>query len=108
EGIERLGEEGKTVVFVLQDGKLIGALALADVIREESHEAISRLHDMGINVVMLTGDNQKVADWVASELNLDRVIAEVMPDRKSEVIRELQGEGRTVAMTGDGVNDAPA
>lgn len=106
--VDRLGDDGKTVVFVLEEGRLVGALALADVIREESREAISRLHAMEIDVVMLTGDNRNVAAWVASELNLDRVIAEVMPDEKSRTIRELQSEGRVVAMTGDGVNDAPA
>jgi len=81
---------------------------LADVIREESREAIDTLHGLGIDVVMLTGDNERVAHWVAEELGVDRVIAEVLPDEKSDVIEELQSEGRLVAMTGDGVNDAPA
>ncbi len=106
--VDRLGEDGKTVVFVLEEERLLGALALADVIREESRQAIASLHEMGIEAIMLTGDNRKVAAWVAAELKLDRVIAEVMPDQKSALIRELQSEGRTVAMTGDGVNDAPA
>jgi Cu2+-exporting ATPase len=105
---ETLGEQGKTVVYVVRDGVPLGALALADVIREESREAIRTLHDLGIDVVMLTGDNERVAHWVAEELGLDRVIAEVLPDEKSQVIKELQAEGRLVAMTGDGVNDAPA
>lgn len=108
ERIDELGSQGKTVVFVLRDDELIGALALADVIRKESREAVKQLHNMSVDVIMLTGDNRRVAEWVASELELDRVIAEVMPDQKSSVIRELQEEGRTVAMTGDGVNDAPA
>ena len=105
---ERLGRQGKTVVYVLRDGTPLGALALADVIREESREAIQTLHELGIDVVMLTGDNERVANWVAEELGLDRVIAEVLPDEKSAVIEDLQAEGRLVAMTGDGVNDAPA
>lgn len=108
ERIQELGEQGKTVVFVLQDGTLLGALALADVIREESRQAIDDLHGAGINVVMLTGDKQEVADYVGSELNVDRVFAEVMPDKKSAKIKELQADGNRVAMTGDGVNDAPA
>ncbi|MCS3629355.1 heavy metal translocating P-type ATPase [Salinibacter ruber] len=101
-------QQGKTVVYVVRDGVALGALALADIIREESHEAILTLHDLGIDVVMLTGDNKQVAQWVADELGLDRVIAEVLPDEKSQVIEDLQAEGRMVAMTGDGVNDAPA
>ena len=105
---ETLQNQGKTVVYVVREGVALGALALADIIREESREAIQMLHDLGIDVVMLTGDNERVANWVAEELGLDRVIAEVLPDEKSAVIKELQAEGRLVAMTGDGVNDAPA
>jgi Cu2+-exporting ATPase len=103
-----LENAGKTVVYVLRDGEAIGALALTDVIRPESKEAIETLHRLGIDAVMLTGDNERVARWVANELDLDRVIAEVLPDEKSTVIEDLQDEGRVVAMTGDGVNDAPA
>ena len=115
-----LQEQGKTVVYVVRGGVALGALALADVIRKESREAIQTLHDLGIDVVMLTGDNERVARWVADELNIDRVIAEVLPDEKSDVIEDLQAEGRSpgttssrrsgrlVAMTGDGVNDAPS
>ena len=105
---ETLQAQGKTVVYVVRDGVALGALALADIIREESREAIDTLHDLGIDVVMLTGDNERVARWVAEELGIDRVIAEVLPDEKSDVIKSLQNEGRLVAMTGDGVNDAPA
>ena len=101
-------EQGKTVVYVLEDGTPLGALALADVIRPESNEAIQTLHDLHIDVIMLTGDNERVARWVASELGIDRAIAEVLPDEKSKVIERLKSEGRIVAMTGDGVNDAPA
>lgn len=108
----KLGKQGKTVVYVVEvvEGELtvIGSLALADVIRASSKDAIATLHKMGIQAVMLTGDKQEVADYVAAELNLDQVIAEVLPDQKSDHIKRLQKEGRHVAMTGDGVNDAPA
>lgn len=107
-----LGKQGKTVVYVVEVGAgeptVMGALALADVIRTSAKDAIDTLHEMGIQAVMLTGDKQEVADYVAAELNLDQVIAEVLPDQKSEHIKRLQKEGRHVAMTGDGVNDAPA
>ncbi|MBL8643352.1 MAG: cadmium-translocating P-type ATPase [Rhodospirillaceae bacterium] len=103
-----LSGQGKTVVFVLIDGQLRGALALADIIRPESKLAISRLKEMGIRCIMLTGDNRKVAEWVAKEIGLDEVIAEVLPHQKAEKIKEVQSRGLIVAMTGDGVNDAPA
>ena len=109
---DRLGREGQTVVYVVEGegegARPLGALALADVVRPESKEAIDRLHELGLTAVMLTGDNQQVAEHVARQLGIDRVIAEVLPDQKSAVVRELQAEGRVVAMTGDGVNDAPA
>ena len=109
---DRLGREGQTVVYVVEGegegARPLGALALADVVRPESKEAIDRLHELGLTAVMLTGDNQQVAEHVARQLGIDRVIAEVLPDGKSDVIRKLQAEGRVVAMTGDGVNDAPA
>jgi Cu2+-exporting ATPase len=106
--IDELSSQGKTVVFVLVDGKLQGAIALADIIREESKEAISRLKDMGIQAMMLTGDNKQVAEYVAKELDLDDYFAEVLPDQKAEKVKEVQSRGLIVAMTGDGVNDAPA
>ena len=109
---DRLGLEGQTVVYVVAgegpDAAPLGALALADVVRPESREAIDRLHELGLTAVMLTGDKQEVAEHVARQLGIDRVIAEVLPDGKSAEIRRLQAEGRVVAMTGDGVNDAPA
>jgi P-type Cu2+ transporter len=103
-----LSGQGKTVVFVLIDGQLQGALALADIIRPESKIAITRLKEMGIRCIMLTGDNRQVADWVAKEIGLDEAIAEVLPHQKAEKIKEVQSRGFIVAMTGDGVNDAPA
>ena len=105
---ETLSAQGKTVVFVLIEEKLIGAIALADIIREESASAISQLQAMGIRCIMLTGDNKQVADWVAKEIGLDEVIAEVLPEQKAEKVREIQSRGLIVAMIGDGVNDAPA
>lgn len=105
---DRLGRQGKTVVYVVRDNQVLGALALADVIRSSSKEAINTLHKLGVEAVMLTGDKQEVADYVAAEIGLDRAIAEVLPDEKSAHIKHLQSEGRKVAMTGDGVNDAPA
>ena len=105
---EALSAQGKTVVFVLIEEKLIGAIALADIIREESASAISQLQAMGIRCIMLTGDNKQVAGWVAKEIGLDEVIAEVLPEQKAEKVREVQSRGLVVAMTGDGVNDAPA
>jgi Cu2+-exporting ATPase len=106
--IEKLSAQGKTVVFVLIDNKLTGAIALADIIREESKEAIQQLKALGIKPMMLTGDNKQVAKWVADELELDEYFAEVLPDKKAEKVKEVQNRGLTVAMTGDGVNDAPA
>lgn len=105
---EELQNKGKTVVWVVEDGTLRGAFALADVVREESREAIQRLHDMNIEAIMLTGDKQEVADHVAAQVGIDRVLAEILPDEKARTIQKLQSEGKVVAMTGDGVNDAPA
>lgn len=106
--IMELGKQGKTVIFVLVENKLKGAIALADIIRPESKQAIARLKSMGIRCIMMTGDKKEVADWVAREIGLDEVIAEVLPGQKAEKIKEVQNRGLIVAMTGDGVNDAPA
>jgi Cu2+-exporting ATPase len=92
----------------LLDGKLNGAVALADIIRPESKEAITRLKEMGVKCMMLTGDNKLVAKWVADEIGLDEYFAEVLPEQKAEKVKEVQARGLKVAMTGDGVNDAPA
>lgn len=100
--------EAETVVFLLIDGNLSGYIALADEIREESSEAIKTLKKKGIKVVMATGDNKKVAEAVSKELDLDDFYAEVLPEDKQEIIKDLQAKGEFVAMTGDGVNDAPA
>jgi len=106
--IEELTSQGKTVVFVMVDGELNGAIALADIIRPESKQAISMLNKMGIKTMMLTGDNEKVAKWVSRELGIDEYFAEVLPQEKVAKIKEVQSRGLVVAMTGDGVNDAPS
>ena len=106
--VRAVAEQGKTVVYVLADDRPAGAIALADIIRPESREALARLKTMGIKAMMLTGDATAVAAWVARELALDEFFAEVLPNQKAAKIKEIQGRGLTVAMTGDGVNDAPA
>ena len=108
EQVNKLFGEGKTVVFILAENTIIGAIALADIIRKESAKAIRELKSMNIKTIMLTGDNKKVAEWVAKEIGLDEYIAEVLPQDKAKKIKEVQQRGLTVAMTGDGVNDAPA
>lgn len=104
---EELASQGKTVVYVADKSQVIGLIALSDVIREESKEAIKLLQELGIKTAMLTGDNKQVAAYVAKELNLDTYFAEVLPEDKVKKVIELQKEGK-VAMVGDGVNDAPA
>ncbi len=108
EAADQRRREGGTAVFAAVDGKLAGLLAVADPIKRTTRKAIDALHANGLTVVMLTGDNRMTAEAIASQLGIDRVEAEVLPDQKAEVIRRLQAEGRTVAMAGDGVNDAPA
>ncbi len=101
-------EDGKTVIYVITNNTVRGAIMLADVIREESREAVATLHAMGKRVAMLTGDSQGVAAWVAKELAINEYFAEVLPDKKAETVKKLQADGSRVAMVGDGVNDAPA
>lgn len=108
ERVRQVADEGKTVVYVLVDDQPAGAIALADIIREESREALQRLKAMGVQVMMLTGDAEAVARWVAKELELDDYFAEVLPDQKADKIKEVKQRGLRVAMVGDGVNDAPA
>ncbi len=103
-----LARQGKTVVYIAANGRLMGAIGLADLIREESREAVRALKEMGLEVAMLTGDSQPVADWVAGELGLDLVFAEVQPGQKADKVKSLQAQGKAVAMVGDGINDAPA
>ncbi|MEM0079060.1 MAG: copper-translocating P-type ATPase [Nitrososphaerota archaeon] len=106
--VEEMQRQGKTVVFVVVDGKVAGAISLADMIRAESYEAVRELKKRGIKVYVLTGDSEEVADWVAKELGVDSYFARVLPDEKAEKIKLLKNEGYSVAMVGDGVNDAPA
>ncbi len=108
DSIRDVMERGETIVFVLDGDNLIGAISLGDTIRPESREAVSKLKEMGLKCMMLTGDNKSVASWVARELGLDAFFAEVLPHQKVEVIKNLQAKGFKVAMVGDGVNDAPA
>ena len=100
--------DGQTVMFFSIDGKAAGLIGVADPIKESTPEAIRELHAEGITIVMLTGDSQKTAEAVASKLNIDHVQAEVLPDQKAEVVKQLQAQGKIVAMAGDGINDAPA
>jgi len=101
-------KEGQTVMLIALDGKAVGLIGVMDPIKESTPEAIAQLHEQGIEVVMLTGDNRTTAEVVASKLNIDRVEAEVSPEEKSQIVTALQEEGKIVAMAGDGVNDAPA
>lgn len=104
---ESLAEEGKTPLFFIKDKNILGMIAVADVIREDSPAAVKELQDMGIRVVMITGDNRRTAEAVGKQAGVDQVIAQVLPDGKEAAIRELQKYGK-VAMVGDGINDAPA
>ena len=105
---DALSRQGKTVIYVTSGGSLVGAIALVDVIREESREAISALKNLGVRVAMVTGDSEDVASWVSKELGIDEYFAKVLPHEKSEKVKLLQSRGEKVAMVGDGVNDAPA
>ncbi|MBI2355882.1 MAG: copper-translocating P-type ATPase [Candidatus Doudnabacteria bacterium] len=106
--IEQADKDGKTVIYVLEDNAVVGAITIADIIREESKQAVSRLKEQGVKVAMITGDSQGVAAYVAKELGLDNYFAEVLPEHKADKVKELQKDGSKVAMVGDGVNDAPA
>jgi Cu2+-exporting ATPase len=106
--VDALSKQGKTVIHVVLDKKFLGSIALVDVIREESKEAIQTLKALGVKTAMITGDSEDVAAWVSKELGIDQYFAKVMPDQKAEKIKLLQSKGQKVAMVGDGVNDAPA
>jgi Cu+-exporting ATPase len=105
---DRLAEEGKTPMYVAIEGKLAGIIAVADVVKQSSRAAIDVLHKMGIEVAMITGDNKRTAAAIAKQVGIDRILAEVLPQDKSDEVKKLQDEGRIVAMVGDGINDAPA
>ena len=106
--MEKLETQGKTAMIVAKDNEVIGIVAVADTLKENSKEAVEKLLDMGIEVVMLTGDNRRTADAIASSIGIRKVLSEVLPEDKASQIRLLQDEGRIVAMVGDGINDAPA
>ena len=106
--LARLEGDGKTVVMLVEDRKLLGFIAVADTARETSREAVGKLKKMGLEVVMITGDNERTAKAISKNLGIERVLSEVLPDEKEIEVRKLQKEGRRVAMVGDGINDAPA
>lgn len=106
--IDRLEKQGKTIIFIISGKQFLGSIALADIIREESRQAIQSLRALGVKVAMVTGDSQDVAEWVAKELHIDEYFAKVLPQEKAEKVKLLQKKGLKVAMVGDGVNDAPA
>ena len=105
---DKLAAEGKTPMYIAINNKIAGIIAVADIVKESSAKAIMKLHDMGIEVAMITGDNKKTADAIARQVGIDKVLAEVLPQDKSSEVKKLQSEGRFVAMVGDGINDAPA
>ncbi|HUK40265.1 MAG TPA: HAD-IC family P-type ATPase, partial [Candidatus Acidoferrales bacterium] len=105
---EDLRKDGQTVMYVVVEGALAGLVSVADPVKSTTQEAIQSLHDDGVKIVMLTGDNRTTAEAVARKLGIDDVQAEVLPEQKGEVVKRLQKEGRMVAMAGDGINDAPA
>lgn len=105
---DKLAEEGKTPMYIAVNDKLAGIIAVADTVKENSRKAIDRIHKMGIEVAMITGDNKRTAEAIARQVGIDRILAEVLPQDKAEEVKKLQAEGRKVAMVGDGINDAPA
>ena len=106
--IEKLESEGKTVMMLAVEGELAGLIAVADTLKQTSKKAIDTLSKMGIEAVMITGDNERTAKAIAKQAGIKRVLAEVLPDQKEAEVKKIQAEGKVVAMVGDGINDAPA
>jgi Cu+-exporting ATPase len=106
--ITKLEDEGKTAIIIALNKKIIGIIAVADTLKEYSKEAVKALHDMKKEVIMITGDNERTADAIASQVGVDKVLAEVLPEDKAKEIKKLQDSGKVVGMVGDGINDAPA
>jgi len=107
-GISTLEEEGKTVMILANDKEVLGVIGLADTLKDDAAETVKELKKMNIEVVMLTGDNKRTASAMAIKLGIDRVVADVLPEQKENIIKDLQKEGKVVGMVGDGINDAPA
>src|SRR5262249_12130717 len=105
---DELRSDGQTVMFIARDDRLLGMVGVADPIKESAVEALGQLREAGLTIVMLTGDSRRTAEAVAAKLDIPHVAAEVLPERKIEVVRDLRTKGHKVAMAGDGVNDAPA
>lgn len=105
---DKLAEEGKTPMYIAVNGSLTGIIAVADTVKENSRKSIERLHEMGIQVAMITGDNRRTAEAIAKQVGIDKALAEVLPEDKANEVKKLQAEGKKVAMVGDGINDAPA
>ena len=106
--IQEEGSKGKTIAYVIEGDKILGWIALADIIRKESRKAVQGLQATGLKVGIITGDSEDVAKWVSEELGIDEYFARVLPKHKSEKVKSLQAKGKKVAMVGDGINDAPA
>ena len=106
--VHKATEQGQTPIYVAREQHLIGLITVADTVKEDSKPTVAKLQKMGIDVVMLTGDNTKTANAIAKQVGITRVISDVLPDQKSKAIQELQSQGKLVAMVGDGINDAPA
>src|SRR5690625_1762399 len=104
-GMEKLEQAGKTAMLIAVDHQLAGVVAVADTVKDTSKEAIARMQDLGLEVIMLTGDNQRTAEAISGQVGVSHVIAEVLPAQKSDEIEKLQKQGKQVAMVGDGIND---